>query len=282
MGPVRQPRPMGLRVITPKYFETLRMPLIAGRTFSPADTAQAPKVAIVNDTMAKRLWAEESPLGKRFRAAGATYSVVGVATDAMSRLSEAARPQFYEPLEQWPQLNMTLLASSAIPTQSLLSNIRQELSSIDAKLQIYSAETLDQQVRASLRNSEIGAILAAGFGILALVLASIGLYGVMAFAVSQRTQEIGIRMALGATAGDMLRMVVRQALRVSLAGAAAGIVITMGVSRLLTRFLYGVSPSDPLTYVVISVLLTGVGLLSSYIPARRAARVDPIAALRDE
>ena len=126
------------------------------------------------------------------------------------------------------------------------------------------------------------AILAAGFGILALVLASIGLYGVMAFAVSQRTQEIGIRMALGATAGDMLRMVVRQALRVSLAGAAAGIVITMGVSRLLTKFLYGVSPSDPLTYVMISALLTGVALLSSYVPARRAARVDPIAALRDE
>jgi ABC-type antimicrobial peptide transport system permease subunit len=200
----------------------------------------------------------------------------------MSRLSEAARPQFYEPLEQWPQLNMTLLASSAIPTQSLLPTIRQELSSIDARLQIYSAETLDQQVRASLRNSEIGAILAAGFGILAVVLASIGLYGVMAFAVSQRTQEIGIRMALGATAGDMLRMVVRQALRVSLAGAAAGIVITMGVSRLLTKFLYGVSPSDPLTYVMISALLTGVALLSSYVPARRAARVDPIAALRDE
>ena len=114
------------------------------------------------------------------------------------------------------------------------------------------------------------------------MLASIGLYGVMAFAVSQRTQEIGIRMALGATAGDMLRMVVRQALRVSLAGAAAGIVITMGVSRLLTKFLYGVSPSDPLTYVMISALLTGVALLSSYVPARRAARVDPIAALRDE
>jgi predicted permease len=168
MGPARKPRPMGVRVITPEYFETLRMRLIAGRTFSPADGAPAPKVAIVNDTMAKRLWAEESPLGKRFRAAGATYSVVGVAPDAMSRLSEAARPQFYEPLEQWPQLNMTLLASSAIPTQSLLSNIRQELSSIDAKLQIYSAETLEQQVRASLRNSEIGAILAAGFGILAL------------------------------------------------------------------------------------------------------------------
>jgi putative ABC transport system permease protein len=126
------------------------------------------------------------------------------------------------------------------------------------------------------------AILAAGFGILALVLASIGLYGVMAFAVSQRTHEIGIRMAPGATAGDMLRMVVRQALRVSLAGAAAGIVITMGVSRLLTKFLYGVSPSDPLTYVLVSALLTGVVLLSSYIPARRAARVDPIAALRDK
>jgi predicted permease len=282
MGPTRKPRPIGYRVITPEYFETLRIGLLGGRTFSAADSMAAPKVAIVNDTMAKRLWAGESPLGKRFRAAGAVYLVVGVAPDAMSRLSDVPRPQFYQPLEQWPQLNMTVLASAAIPAESLLSTIRQELSSIDAKLQIYSAETLDEQVRASLRNSEIGAVLAAAFGILALVLASIGLYGVMAFTVSHRTQEIGIRMALGATAGDMLRMVVRQALSVSLAGAGAGIVITLGVSRLLTRFLYGVRASDPLTYVAISVLLTGVAMLSSYIPARRAARVDPIAALRDE
>jgi predicted permease len=269
-------------VITAEYFETLRIGLLGGRSFSEEDSIAALKVAIVNDTMAKRLWAGESPLGKRFRAAGAMYSVVGVAPDAMSRLSDVPRPLFYEPLEQWPQLNMTVLASAAIPAESLLSAIRQELSSIDAKLQIYSAETLDEQVRASLRNSEIGGVLAGAFGILALVLASIGLYGVMAFTVSQRTQEIGIRMALGATAGDMLKMVIRQALTVSLAGAGAGIVITLGVSRVLTRFLYGVSASDPFTYAAVSVLLSGVAMLSSYIPARRAARVDPIAALREE
>ncbi|HEY6392711.1 MAG TPA: ABC transporter permease [Bryobacteraceae bacterium] len=282
IAPPRKPRMIGVRVITPGYFETLGMALIGGRAFSEADSALAPKVAIVNQTMAKTFWAVGGPLGKQFRAAGTAYTVIGVAPDAMSRLSEAPRPQFYAPLEQWPQLNMTLLAAAAVPAESLLSTIRRELSSIDAKLQIYSAQTLDEQLRASLRNSEIGAILAAAFGILALILASIGLYGVMAFTVSHRTQEIGIRMALGATAGEVLSMVVRQGLTVSLAGAGVGVVIALGVSRLLTEFLYGVSASDPLTYVVVSIMLAGVAILSSYIPARRAARVDPITALRYE
>ena len=282
IAPARKTRMIGFRVITPEYFETLRMPLVGGRTFSAEDSASVPKVAIVNQTMAKTFWTAQSPIGQRFRAEGTSYSIVGIAPDVMSRLSETPRPQFYVPLQQRPQLNMTLLASAAVSPESLLSTIRQELSSIDAKLQIYSAQTLNEQLSASLRNSEIGAILAAAFGILALILASIGLYGVMAFAVSHRTQEIGIRMALGATAGQVLSMVVRQGLTVSLAGAGAGIVIALGVSRLLTKFLYGVSASDPLTYVAVSLILIGVAMLSSYLPARRAARVDPIAALRYE
>jgi predicted permease len=280
--PSRKPRTIGYTVITVPYFDALRMALASGRAFSAVDSAVAPKVAIVNRAMAKTLWAAESPLGKRFRAEGTTYSVVGIAPDAMSRLRESARPQFYVPLEQWPQLNMTLLVSAAIPAESMLSAIRGEVSLIDAKLQIYSARTLDEELAASLRNSKIGAILAASFGTLALILASIGIYGVMAFTVSRRTKEIGIRMALGATAGEVLSMVVRQGLTVSLAGAAAGIVIALGVSRLLTRFLYGVSAADPATYVVVSGLLICVAMLSSYVPARRAARVDPIGALRDE
>ena len=280
--PPHKPRMIGVRVIAPEYFETLRIALTSGRTFSAADSALAPKVAIVNRAMAKSLWAAKGALGKRFRAEGATYSVIGVAPDVMSRLGETPRPQFYVHLEQSPQLNMTLLVSAAIPPESLLATIRHALSSIDGKLQIYSAQTLDEQLRASLRNSEIGAILATAFGILALILAAIGLYGVMAFTVSHRTQEIGIRMALGATANEMLSMVIRQGLTVSLAGAGIGIVIALGVSRLLTRFVYGLSASDPLTYAVVSVALTGVAVLSSYIPARRAARVDPIDALRDE
>jgi len=282
IAPPRKPRMIGFRVITPEYFETLGMPLTGGRTFTAGDSALAPKVAIVNYAMAKAIWPAERALGKRFRAEGAVYSVVGVAPDAMSRLSEAPRPQFYLPLEQWPQLNMTLLGTGEIPPEALLSAIRRELSSIDAKLQIYSAQTLSEQLSASLRNSQTGAILATAFGILALILAAIGLYGVMAFTVSHRTQEIGIRMALGATAGEVLSMVVRQGLTVSLAGAGAGIVIALGVSHLLTKFLYGVSASDPLTYVAVSAMLTGVAMLSSYIPARRAARVDPITALRYE
>jgi predicted permease len=282
ISPRRRPRMISFRVITPEYFETLRMTLIRGRTFSAADSAVVPKVAIVNGAMAKALWGAETPIGKRFRAAGATYSVVGVAPDAMSRISEASQPQFYEPLQQWPQLNMTLLASTAIPTEPLLAAIRHQLSAIDSKVQVYSAQTLDEQLRASLRNSEIGAILAAAFGILALLLAAIGLYGVMAFAVSQRTREIGIRMALGATAREVLSMVVRQGLTVSLAGTGAGIVLALGVSHVLTKFLYGVSASDPFTYVAVSMVLTTVATLSSYVPARRAARVDPITALRNE
>ncbi len=281
-SPSRRPRMISFRVITPEYFEALRMPLIGGRTFSQADSAVAPKAAIVSRAMAKALWGTEAPIGRRFRAAAVTYLVVGVAPDAVSRISESPQPQFYGPLEQWPQLNMTLLASAAIPPEPLLAAIRREVSAIDSKVQIYSAQTLDEQLRASLRNSEIGAILATAFGILALLLAAIGLYGVMAFSVSHRTQEIGIRMALGATAREVLSMVVRQGLTVSLAGTGAGAVLALGVSHLLTKSLFGVSESDPFTYVAVSVGLIAVATLSSYIPARRAARVDPITALRNE
>jgi putative ABC transport system permease protein len=278
----RKARVMSFRVITPEYFETLGMALIGGRTFSAADSALSPKAAIVNRTMGESLWGAENPLGKRFRAEGAMYAVVGLAPDAISRPSEVPAPLFYKPLEQWPQPNMTLLASATMTPESLLSTIRREILSIDATLQIYSAQTLNEQLRAALRNSEIGAVLAVTFGMLSLILASIGLYGVMAFAVSHRTREIGIRIALGASAGEVLAMVIRQGLSVSFAGAGIGIAISLGVSRLLARFLYGVSASDPLTYLAVSVVLIGVAVLSSYIPARRAARVDPIVALRYE
>ena len=221
--PNRQPRQIGYRVITPEYFETLRIPLVAGRAFSAADSSTAAKVVVVNQAMAKTLWTAGSPIGKRFRADGADYSVIGVASDVMSRLSEAPRPQFYKALEQSPQGNMALLASAAIPPETLVPIIRGELAAIDPKVQIYSAQTLDEQLRASLRNSQVGAVLAAAFGILALMLAAIGLYGVMAFTVSHRTHEIGIRMALGATAGEVLTMVIRQGLAVTLAGGAAGV-----------------------------------------------------------
>jgi predicted permease len=277
---------VNVNVVALKYFSTMGISLQRGRDFTAQDNENAPLAVIINEAFARRYFAEENPLGQRvsFRGANGPWSdVVGVVRDSKYRtLGENPRPSTYVPLAQNHETGMTLHVRTSGNPVSLAGSVRREVQALDPNLAVTSIQSLSDVVAASLFAARMGAVLLAIFGFLALLLAAIGLYGVMSYAVSRRTREIGIRMALGARKGNVLRLVLREGLTLVSAGVATGLIVAAAATRLLASFLYGVSPLDATTFAAIPLMLALVALLASYLPARRAARVDPIIALRYE
>jgi predicted permease len=270
------------------YFETLRTPILSGRAFTDQDGESSPPVAIVNDTMARRFWPAQDAVGKRFRVArdvGPFIEVVGVARDGKYRnVTEDPQPYFYLSLEQQLPSERVLQIRSAMPPESLVPQIQQEIAALGAGEAIEHIQTMKQSLNGALGYFlfRLGASFAAAMGSLGLLLAIVGVYGVVSYAATQRTHELGVRMALGASPRQVLALQLRQGARLVAAGLFCGLAGAWALTRVMSFMLVGVSPSDPLTYFSVSALLVFVTLLACWLPARRAMHSDPILALRYE
>jgi putative ABC transport system permease protein len=273
-----------LASVSPRYFETLRLPVVRGREFSSADIAANAPVAIVNETLARRLWADVDPLGQRVRAAESKEpwrEVIGVARDAKYLfLTESPLGACYMPLPP-PSGGTFIIRTTGSPRATLasLTNIARDL---DPELPIATAQTMAERVRLTTRLRRAVVSLLGVLGALTLLLASIGIYGVAAHSVSMRTREVGIRISLGARASDVLRMIVRENLSLSLVGVAIGLALSAAAATVVASYLFGVAAGDPATFGGGALVLCVVSLVASYLPARRAARLDPLVALRHE
>ena len=282
-----KPTEFGFNRIGPNYFRTLGTPLRRGRDFGPLDVAGGPRVTILNDTAARRFWPNDDAVGKRLDLRTGPnewqpFEIIGVAGDTKSsKLTESVRPNMFVPLSQFYSGGMTLHVRTERAATGLAPVLRGAVQALDSKLPV-EIKTLDERITGTLTSERMISWLLTAFGLLALALAAVGIYGVLAFAVSQRTHEIGIRMALGAQRRDVLSLVLRQGMRLASAGIALGFAFSFALTRLLRSLLFGISPTDPLTFAAIPVLLAVVAMLASYLPARRAARVDPMVALRCE
>jgi predicted permease len=266
------------------YFSTIGTPMRQGRDFTANDRRGRQPVTIVNEAFAKRTWPNETALGKCIDIGGTCYTVIGVAANAKYRdLKESQRAVFFLPIAQRPpgQFRMLLIRTAGDPS-TVVPSVRRVLQSMDDKLSYAQVETLVDRLRPDLQPRRLGASMFSAFGLLALVLAAIGLYGVVSYSVAQRTREVGIRMALGAQRGDVLSLVVRQGAVLTIIGLVLGLAAALGTTHLVTHLLFGVSATDPVTFVGVCVVLAAVAALASYLPARRATRVDPIIALRSE
>jgi putative ABC transport system permease protein len=268
-----------------RYFQAMQIPLKRGRAFTEQDSPGAPRVVIVNEALVRRYWPNENPVGKRIgngRPDG-WMAVVGVVGDVRhASLSQPAEPEVYFPLAQNPRPDMRLAVRTAADPLRFAPTLRRAVTEIDPDQPISRVATMEESMANSLAAERFSATLLGIFALLALVLGAIGIYGMISFAVTLRTQEIGVRMALGASAGDVLLTVVRQGALLALAGVAIGMAAAFGLTRFIGSLLYGVEPLDPLVFAGAPVLLTAVAVLASYIPARRASRVDPMVALRYE
>jgi len=269
----------------PNYFETIGIPLLQGRVFGNQDQANTPPVLVINQTMARRYWPNQDPLGKqiKFTSDGTTGTVIGVVGDAKQfGLEEEQRPQVYDVYSQDPGIFATVVIRTALEPLSLSESVRSAVWKVDPDQPMWKIRTVEFLVNRSTADRKFLMALMGIFASLALVLTILGLYGVISYLVNQRTQEIGIRMALGAQMRDIMRMVLRQGMVLVFTGVALGLAAAWVLTRLMTRLLYQVSATDPLTFGGISVLLITVALLACYLPARRATRVDPLVALRYE
>ncbi|PYV42240.1 MAG: multidrug ABC transporter substrate-binding protein [Acidobacteria bacterium] len=275
-------------LVTPGFFATVGMPLLQGRDFGPQDNESTTKVGVINETLSRYYFPDESPIGKRFSLGDSqesrTIEIVGVVKDAKYNSLREQTPRFlYLPYSQNAYGLLHFLAIRTLGDPGRMINIaRRELQTVDKRLRITQVKTLTQQVDETLAQERLIAASSSIFGLLSLLLASIGLYGLMSYTVSRRVREVGIRMALGAERGDVLRLIVGQGMILTLMGAGIGLAGAFALTRVLTSLLYGVTATDPATFIGISLLLTGVALLACYIPARRPAKVDPMVALRYE
>jgi putative ABC transport system permease protein len=271
--------------VSANYFETMGVRLVRGRSFSDTDRAASEPVAIVSETGARLYWKGADPIGARVRfGPGMPWmTVVGVAGDVLNRrLTEPPQPILYRPLEQSSELAMALLIRTRGDQAGLAESVAREVRAIDPELPVYAVRTMTELIGAAVAQGQFLMRLLVAFGVIATALALLGIYGVMAYAVSQRTREIGIRLAIGARPGDVSRMVMRRGMTLTAAGAIAGIAASAALSQLVRSQLFGVQPSDPLTMASVLVLMGAVATAAAYLPARRAARVDPVVALRTQ
>jgi putative ABC transport system permease protein len=274
--------------IAPHYFEVLRIPLIKGRVFTDSDTQTALHVAIVNEALAHKEWPGQNPIGKRIKIAwneASWLTVLGVSGNVRTQGPEANfLPEIYAPYTQHPWLKTPrqLLVRTNVNPLSVVRSIRQVIGELDPDQPVADVRTLETVILQPLALRRFLTDLLSGFAAMALLLAAIGVYGMMAYSVTQRLREMGIRIALGATQGNVLRIILADGLRCGLFGICFGVAGSYGATRLLSSQLYGVKPTDPWMFISVTLLLALVATMAAYVPARRAALVDPIAVLRDE
>jgi putative ABC transport system permease protein len=273
-----------LRSTTPGYFAAMGMPILKGRGFESSDTETSLPIAIVDEALAGRYSPDGDLVGKRIRIGGGPWmTIVGVVPNVKNRkLDEEAWPYVYRPNTQWIRRETMLVVRTAVDPSSVIAGVRQEVAKLDPELPLSDVSTVQQAMDRSLVTTRLTNSLLAGFAATALLLALTGIYGVMSLNVANRRNEFGIRIALGAQAGNVLRMILGQGLRLAVVGVALGLVGAFALTRLLKGLLFGISASDPLTFVVIASLLVGVALLACWLPARRATKIDPLEALRNE
>ncbi len=275
------------RVCTPEYFATMGIQVVKGRGFSDQDKAGAPPVVIVNETFARKHWPNGDAVGKRIKSYGPLdkapwIEVVGVVQDVKHELNLAVTPDFYFPYAQDVWIGMVLVARTKVDPASLATALRQQVWAIDKDQAVFDVRTMKEVRSISVGMYSSGSVMLGIFAGLALLLASIGIYGVMAFTVTQRTQEIGIRMALGARAVDVLKLVVKHGMKLALLGVVIGLAGSWALTRFMKGLLFGVAPTDLLTFGLVSLCLLVVAFIACYLPARRAMKVDPLEALRYE
>ncbi|MBO0724492.1 MAG: ABC transporter permease, partial [Blastocatellia bacterium] len=279
--------------VAPGYFAAMGIPLLAGRDFTDADDMERPGVAIINEAAAKRFWPNENPLGKRITIGmgreaklygkAVSREIIGVAGNVKhEQLRDDFQPELYVPAWHLPAPNMFLIVRGKAPAESLISSIRRAAQSIDPEQPIRRAQLLETAIARTVAPQRLLASLLSLFAGLALALAMIGIYGVMSYNVAQRTQEIGIRMALGAQGSDVLKLITRQGMKLVFIGIALGLLASFALTRLMKSLLFGVNATDPLTFGIVMLMLALVALLACYIPGRRATKVDPLIALRCE
>jgi putative ABC transport system permease protein len=273
--------------VTDDFLATMGIPLLRGRLLNDHDTAATTPVVVISETAAQRFWPGEDPIGKRLcfgaDGKGPWREVVGIVRSTQNAgLDQSPRPHVYAPVEQVPAPANFLLVRSALPTANLVQMVRQAVAAVDSEQPVFLAAPLKDWVGDSIAKQRFGLFLLGLFGALALALSAVGIYGVVSYAAAQRTREIGIRMALGARGRDVLGLVIQQGMKPALLGVGIGLAGAFGLTRLLTSLLYEVRPTDPITFALIALLLTGVALSACLVPARRATKVDPLVALRYE
>jgi putative ABC transport system permease protein len=277
-----------VEIVSPGFFETLGIGLVRGRTFNEQDQPEAPRAVVINETLARIGWPGEDPIGRRIKSGDQDstapwMTVVGVIRDIRrSDVTRAIRPELYMCTLQVPPRTQMLLVRTASDPAAILPSIRHEVRQLNSQLPLFEVGTLRAELADTLTQPRFRAVLLAGFAAIALLLATVGIYGVTAHAVGQRRQEVGIRMALGASAPDVLGLMLRQHLRPALIGIAFGVAGALAVARSLDSLVYGVGASDPLTLASMAVVLVAVAAAACWIPARRATRVDPLIALRTD
>jgi predicted permease len=268
------------------YLATLGTRLLAGRDFTGHDDEAAPRVAIVNRTLAQMLWPNADPVGKRLVLQGDAMQVVGVVDKLrVWAIAGTNRPLIFYPLAQRFQNNVTIVVRTGTEPMQIAASVKRAVAQLDPEMPVYNIRTLDRQIASSpmgMAPMRMGTVIAGAQGIIALFLATLGLYGLVSHSVKRRTHEIGIRMALGATSYSVVSPVLRSGLKLAGIGLALGLLAALGLTRFLQGLLYGVSAFDPLSFTAVAAVLTGVAFLACWWPAHRAAKVDPMVALRNE
>jgi putative ABC transport system permease protein len=274
------------QVVMPNYFRTMGIPFVAGRDFTDQGAAGIAGETVINETMARRYFPNENPIGKRITLGSPSppwLTIVGVVKDIRQRgLESEPGPDWYFPYSQRPSRHACLLLRTSGDRMSLASAVRNQISAIDKEQPVLAIKTLNEVIASTTAPRRFNTLLLAVFAAVALALAATGIYSVISYSVTQRTQEVGVRMALGARPGDVIRLILKQGLALTAAGVAAGILGAMAAARVMSGLLYGVPATDPATFAAISLLLAIVATLACYLPARRAAKVEPLAALRHE
>jgi putative ABC transport system permease protein len=285
--------------VSSDYFRTMGIPLLQGRSFTKNDVYEAPWVAVINQTMAQHYFPNQNPIGKRLALAGRKNlaepdyndpdgrlpwkEIIGVVGDTKTLGPTAETlPEVYVPYRQWPMQSPALVVRTSANVAIAAAAIRGEVKAVNSNLPPPVVQTMDSILADTVAEPRYQTLLISLFGITALILAAVGIYGVISYSVAQRTHEIGIRMALGASHKDIFALVARQGFKLTLIGVTLGIIGALGMTRYLSSLLYGVKPTDPLTFILVALILSAVALLASYVPARRATKVDPMVALRHE
>jgi predicted permease len=270
---------------SPGYFDVMGIPL-RGRDFRDDENKKESRVAIVNERFAKKFFNGQDPIGRRFNFHGPKdpfFEIVGIVPDGKyNSLGEDPKPAVYTPLYRNYSGQITLIARTRGDSRQLLAALRGIVQELDSSISVFAAQTLKEHLGTSLFPARMAAIALGSFGVLALILAAVGIYGVMSHVVAGRTREIGLRMALGAQLSDVQKLILKQGMVLAVIGSFSGLLIAFGGARLMKSLLYGVSTSDPITFTCVALALLGIALLACWIPARRASRVEPMIALRAE